>query len=111
MNIYLNNSVDNLPYATDLGTYAARMECFCALVCGSVTGGGRTQLRNKAVKGHQHSRHRWSTDGWGMDIVTDDWKDLDEQNRKDLVLLARRMGIHAVVESSHLHTQNVPPHR
>ena len=43
----------------------------CTIFGGSVTGGPRTEKRNRDVGGHENSRHLWKRDGSAADVMFD----------------------------------------
>lgn len=63
----------------------------------SVTSWGRTEVRNKAVKGHPRSRH---LDWLAVDVVPDNWDD-----HGDVMRDAAALGLRALNEGDHIHIQ------
>ena len=97
---------DELPPPRDLGELLERVRALCAIHHCSVTSGARTEKRNAAVGGHPKSWHRLERGALGVDVVPDT---RTPAKRAEVARAARRLGLHAVVESDHVHLQPVAP--
>lgn len=95
---------ERLPPPDSYACFHERIRCLCALHSASVTSPIRTQGRNAAVGGHVASKHQISRGGWAADLVPD-----DPAVMESLAEDARTLGLWALVESDHVHTQGLAP--
>lgn len=81
----------------DVNTFCNRVILLRSAYAFSVTSWFRTESRNAAVGGRATSKH---LDGLAVDIVLD-----NQYNLPVLVIKADLLGLHAIVESDHIHIQ------
>jgi hypothetical protein len=86
-----------------VGEFSQQVLQLCAKHGCSETSGFRTRFRNTQVGGHPQSAHLL---GLGKDLVLDV---NTPKARGALVLDAKRMGLYAADEDSHVHVQAIPP--
>ena len=94
----------NLPLPDSYACYKERLRCVCALHDGSTTSGARSGARNKFVGGSPNSKHQVKAGCMGDDIVLDD---MGDTSRAACVRTCRTLGLIAVDERDHIHTQGM----
>ena len=93
-----------LPPPADYGEFCCRVRDLCAGHSLSITGGGRTAIRNSAKGGHPNSKHKWSRGGYAFDCVPDD----NYQAEAEVCAAARKLGLAILVHkgtAKHYHIQ------